>query len=68
MLNSKVCCLASISAVSTFKVLKIGREMVLMLGQGLGITKTWLDALNANSRVEVVRKGSTEGILPGKFR
>ena len=68
ILNSSVCCLAWILAVSTVKGLKIGREMVLMFGQDPGTTKPWLSALNANSRVEVVRKGSAEGILPSRLR
>ena len=67
-LNSSVCCLASISVVSTVKGLKIGRGIVLMFGQEPGTTKPWLSALNANSRVEVVRKGSAEGILPSRLR
>ena len=44
----------------------IGRSMVARFdgSHDPGTTKFWFSAENANSRVEVVRNGSAEGILP----
>ena len=58
----------SLGEVRTVKGEKIGRAMVLELGQELGMTKFWFRALKANSRVEVVRKGRAEGSLERMFR
>lgn len=63
MLSSKVALLASMSVLSTVKALKIGKLMVLMLGQEPATVNFWLRDEKANSRVLAVRNGRALGIL-----